>query len=136
TAKKTKILMLCDHPLSTSGVGTQARHLIDGLLKTGKYSFRVLGAAVKHERYDPIKVDGKDDYIIKPIDGFGNRDMIRISLMQEKPDAIFIVTDPRFFIWLWEMREEVHQICPIVYWHVWDEQPYPVFNEVLYHSTD
>lgn len=136
TAKKTKILMLCDHPLSTSGVGTQARHLIDGLLKTGKYSFRVLGAAVKHERYDTIKVDGNDDYIIKPIDGFGNRDMIRISLMQEKPDAIFIFTDPRFFIWLWEMEEEVHQICPIVYWHVWDEQPYPVFNEVLYHSTD
>ena len=31
--RKKKILMLSDHALSTSGVGTQSRHLIDGLLK-------------------------------------------------------------------------------------------------------
>ena len=33
--EKKKILMLCDHPLVPSGVGTQARYLIEGLLKTG-----------------------------------------------------------------------------------------------------
>ena len=30
--KKLKVLVLSDHALSTSGVGTQTRHLIEGLL--------------------------------------------------------------------------------------------------------
>ena len=49
---------------------------------------------------------------------------------------LFIFTDPRFFIWLFEMEDEIHQICPIAWWHVWDNQPYPEFNQVLYESTD
>ena len=44
-ADKKTILMLSDHPLSTSGVGTQARWLIHGLINTGKYSFRCFGGA-------------------------------------------------------------------------------------------
>lgn len=132
--KKKKILMLADHPLSTSGVGIQARYLINGLLKTGEYSFRCFGAAVKHSNYNTIKVN--DDFIVKPIDGFGNRDILRLALATEKPDVLFLFTDPRFFIWVWEMEDEIHQICPIVYWHVWDNLPWPEYNRVLYESTD
>lgn len=62
--------------------------------------------------------------------------MLRMALATEKPDALFLFTDPRFFIWVWEMEEEIHQICPIVYWHVWDNEPWPEFNRVLYESTD
>jgi glycosyltransferase involved in cell wall biosynthesis len=54
----------------------------------------------------------------------------------EKPDVILIFTDPRFFIWLWEMEDEIHDVCPIAYWHVWDNYPLPEFNKVLYESTD
>ena len=50
-ADKMKILMLCDHPLVPSGVGTQARYLIEGLLETKKYKFFVLGGAMKHPDY-------------------------------------------------------------------------------------
>lgn len=132
--KKKKILVLCDHPLSTSGVGIQARYLINGLLETGEYQFRCFGAAVKHSNYDTVVVN--EDFIIKPIDGFGDRDMLRMALATEKPDALLLFTDPRFFIWVWEMEEEIHQICPIVYWHVWDNEPWPEFNRVLYESTD
>src|SRR5574337_886461 len=132
--EKMKILVLCDHPLATSGVGVQARFLIDGLLKTGKYSFRCFGGAIKHPSYDTVVVS--PDFIIKPVDGFGNRDMIRQILATEKPDAIVIFTDPRQFIWLWEMEDEIHQVCPIAYWHVWDNDPYPAFNKVWYDSTD
>lgn len=132
--KKKKILVLADHPLSTSGVGIQCRYLLDGLIKTGLYTFRVFGAAIKHSDYRTVKVN--DDLIIQPIDGFGNRDMLRVTLANEKPDAIFLFTDPRFFIYIWEMEEEIHQICPIIYWHVWDNDPYPAFNKPLYDSTD
>ena len=132
--KKKKILMLCDHPLSTSGVGTQSRWLIEGLIATGKYSFRVFGGAMKHESYDLVKVS--EDFIIRPTNGFGTKDLLKMVLATEQPDAMLLFTDPRFFIWAWEMEDEIHQICPITYWHLWDNDPWPEFNKVLYESTD
>ena len=134
--KKKKILVLSDHALSTSGVGVQTRFLIEGLLKKhpGEWTFRQFGAAVKHDNYDAVVVN--EDFIIKPIDGFGNPDLIRMTLAIERPDILLIFTDPRFFIWLWEMEDEIHQVCPIAYWHVWDNRPRPNFNDVLYASTD
>jgi len=132
--QKKKIIVLSDHALSTSGVGTQTRHLLNGLVNKGEWTFRQFGAAMKHNDYRTIVVN--EDLIIKPIDGFGNRDLIRVTIATEKPDAILIFTDPRFFIWLFEMEDEVHQMCPILWWHVWDNHPYPKFNETLYQSTD
>lgn len=132
--QKKNILMLSDHPLSTSGVGTQARWLINGLVNTGKYSFKCFGGAVRHDNYETIAVN--PDFIIKPTDGFGDKNLLRRTLAQVKPDALMLFTDPRFFIWAWEMEEEIHQVCPIVYWHLWDNAPWPEFNRVLYESTD
>lgn len=120
--------------MCTSGVGTQSRFLIHGLVATGRYSFRCLGGAIKHPNYDPIVVN--PDFIIKPVDGFGDRNMIRNLLINERPDAVLLFTDPRQFMWLWEMEDEIHQVCPIAYWHVWDNDPYPAFNDVWYRSTD
>jgi glycosyltransferase involved in cell wall biosynthesis len=132
--KKNKIIALSDHALSTSGVGTQSRYLFNGLVSKGRWSIRQFGAALKHEDYRTIVVN--DDFIIKPIDGFGNREMLRVALATERPDGLFIFTDPRFFIWLFEMEDEIHQICPIAWWHVWDNEPYPDFNDDYYFSTD
>ena len=134
--KKKKILLLSDHALSTSGVGTQSRHLINGLLEkySGHWSFRQFGAAIKHNDYE-VKVINPD-FIIKPTDGFGNPELIRQTLATEKPDILMLFTDPRFFEWLFAMEDEIHQICPIVWWHVWDNEPYPKFNETFYESTD
>ncbi|MBM3194281.1 MAG: glycosyltransferase [Chlamydiae bacterium] len=132
--KKKTILMLSDHPLSTSGVGTQARWLITGLINTGKYSFRCFGGAVKHDDYNLNVVNS--DFIVKPTDGFGDRNLLRQTLVQLQPDALMLFTDPRFFIWVWEMEDEIRKICPITYWHLWDNDPWPDFNRVLYESTD
>jgi len=131
---KKKVLILSDHALSTSGVGTQTRHLVNGLLEKGGWTFRQFGAAIKHTDYRTVMVN--EDFIIKPIDGFGNRDLLRVTLATEKPDLLLIFTDPRFFIWLFEMEDEIHQVCPIAWWHVWDNLPYPAFNSPLYEATD
>ena len=133
-SKKKKILMLSDHALSTSGVGCQSRYLIDGLLKKGCWSVRQFGAAMKHDNDDVIVVN--QDFVIKPIAGFGNRDMLIQTLAAEKPDVLLLFTDPRFFIYIWEMHDEVEKVCPIAYWHVWDNRPTPKFNRVLYEATD
>jgi len=131
---KKKILMLSDHALSTSGVGVQSRFLINGLVETGKYTFRQFGAAMKHQDYRVHKVN--EDFIIKPTDGFGDPEMLRMALATESPDLILIFTDPRFFHWLFSMEDEIHQVCPIAYWHVWDNKPYPKFNDMYYEATD
>ena len=139
-SERMKILMLCDHPLVPSGVGTQARYLIEGLLNTGKYKFIVFGGALKHPDYRPQQVApekfGEGNWIILPVDGYGDKNKLRVILEKEKPDAILLFTDPRFFTWVWEMEDEVRQVCPIFYWHVWDNDPTPKFNDVFYKSTD
>ena len=138
--EKKKILMLCDHPLVPSGVGTQAKYLIEGLLDTGKYKFVVYGGAVKHPDYRPQKINpekyGEDGWIVYPVDGYGDKDKLRETIQREKPDALLLFTDPRFFVWIWEMEDEIRPVCPIVYWHVWDNDPTPVFNRPFYDSTD
>ncbi len=126
--------MISDHALSTSGVGCQSRYLIEGLVKKGNWTVRQFGAAIKHENYDVAQVS--EDFIIKPIDGFGNRDMLVKALITEQPDVVLIFTDPRFFIWLYEIEDEIRQHCPLAYWHVWDNYPFPEYNRVLYEATD
>tara|TARA_R110001583_G_scaffold5598_25_gene30207 strand:+ start:17763 stop:19007 length:1245 start_codon:yes stop_codon:yes gene_type:complete len=133
---KKKILVLSDHALSTSGVGVQTRHLINGLLSQfpGEWSFRQFGAAIKHDDYSVRVIS--PDFIIKPTDGFGTPELLRQTLATEKPDLLLIFTDPRFFDWLFAMEDEIHQVCPIAWWHVWDNYPYPDFNKTYYQATD
>lgn len=133
--KKHKILMISDHPLSVSGVGTQSRYLINGLIATGKYSFFCFGAAMKHTDYNVTTVN--EDFIIKPIDGFGDMNLMRTALLQVKPDAVLLFTDPRFFHYIWSGAEnEIHQVCPIAYNTIWDNGPTPRFNDAVYESCD
>jgi glycosyltransferase involved in cell wall biosynthesis len=131
---KKKILMISDHCLSSSGVGTQSRYLISGLLSTGKYQFFCLGGALQHANYDLQKVS--DDWFIKPIDGFGNEQMIMQLLSEIKPDALLLFTDPRFFGHIWKMSDVIHQFCPIIYNTIWDNYPVPTFNKAVYESCD
>jgi len=134
---KKKILVLSDHPLSPSGVGTQTRYMIEALLKTGRYKFICLGGAMKHNNYDPVKVEPyNEDWIIFPVDGYGNHEIIRSILQKEKPDALWFMTDPRFYDWLWDIDNEIRANIPMIYYHVWDNFPAPTFNGVFYRSTD
>ena len=54
---KIKIFTISDHPLSPSGVGTQTRYIIEGMLKTGKYQFVSFGGAIKHEDHNPQQTE-------------------------------------------------------------------------------
>lgn len=135
--KKIKILTLSDHPLSPSGVGTQTNYILQGLLKTGKYKIISLGGAIKHQDYRPIRFqEHGEDFTIIPVDGYGTHDMIRSLLMREKPDVLWMMTDPRFYVWLWQIEQEIRPNVPIMYYHVWDNYPYPKFNRQFYLSND
>jgi glycosyltransferase involved in cell wall biosynthesis len=134
---KIKIFTISDHPLSPSGVGTQTKYMIEGMLKTGKYQFISFGGAVKHENHQPQKTpEWGDDWIIWPVDGYGNPDMVRAMVRQQKPDIVWFMTDPRFYEWLWGIENEIRAHVPMVYYHVWDNYPYPDFNRKWYLSND
>ncbi len=135
--KKIKVLTLGDHPLSPSGVGSQTKYVCEALLDSGKFEIISLGGAIKHHNYDPVKVEPYgDSWRVIPIDGYGTPEIIRSILRTEKPDILWLMTDPRFWGWLWQMENEIRPLVPMVYYHVWDNYPYPIFNKKFYDSND
>ena len=136
-SKKIKVLVIADHPFAPSGVGTQTKYFCEALLKTGKFSIVNLGGAMKHHDYKPQKVQGWDeDWRVFPVDGYGNPDIIRSIIRTEKPDILWFMTDPRFFGWLWMIENEIRSLVPMIYYHVWDNFPAPMFNRNHYLSND
>ena len=137
TEAKKKILVISDHPLAPSGVGTQTKYVIETLLATGKYKFICLGGAVSHKDYQPQKISPwEDDWIVFPVKGYGSQEVIRSAIFNEKPDIVWFMTDPRFYEWLWTMENEVRAHVPMVYYHVWDNYPLPTYNKKYYESND
>ena len=136
-SEKIKVLVISDHPMAPSGVGTQTKYVINALINTGRYKFFCLGGAVQHPDYQAQKIEGfGDDWIIQPVDGYGTPDMIRSIIWNEKPDILWFMTDPRFYGWLWQIENEIRKNVPMIYYHVWDNYPYPIFNKKFYDSND
>ena len=137
TKEKIKVLTLSDHPMLPSGVGTQTKYIIEALLKSGKFQIMSLGGAIKHPDYTPTRTEEYgDDWIIIPVDGYGSAERIRQVLLSFKPDILYFMTDPRFYEWLWNMEDEIRENVPMVYYHVWDNYPAPLFNKPWYESND
>ena len=135
--QKKKILTISDHPLAPSGVGTQTRYFIESLLKTERYQVLSFGGAIKHKNHQPQKTDQwGEDWIIYPVDGYGTQETIRSIIRHEKPDVLWFMTDPRFWGWLWQIEHEIRPHCPMIYYHVWDNYPYPTYNRKWYMSND
>ena len=132
-----KILTISDHPLSPSGVGTQTKYFIDSLLETGDYEVFSLAGAIKHHDYSMIiPEEHNGNWKILPVDGYGDQDMLRDIISHEKPDLLWFMTDPRFYGFMWEIDDEIRSSVPMVYYHVWDNYPYPTYNKKWYDSND
>ena len=135
--KRIKVLTLSDHPLSPSGVGSQTKYVCEALLESGKFDIISLGGAIKHKNYNPTQVEPWNErWRIIPVDGYGTQQHIRSIIRTEKPDMLWFMTDPRFWGWLWEIENEIRPLIPMVYYHVWDNLPYPNFNRDFYLSND
>ena len=142
--KKKKILLLSDDLRMHSGIGTMSREFVRGTCH--KYDWVQLGGAIKHPEAGHVidisddlkKVTGVEDAWCKiyPISGYGNQDMIRELLEVEKPDAILHFTDPRFWGFLYQMEHEIRQRVPLLYYTIWDDLPYPIWNQAFYESCD
>ena len=111
-----------------------------------RYNWAQIGAAIKHPesgkrmdlREETNKVVGIEDsyVIIYPNDGYGNPNILRKVMEIEKPDALFIFTDPRYWTWLFEIENEIRREIPIIYLNIWDDYPAPMYNKTYYESCD
>lgn len=135
--KKIKILTLSDHPLFSTGVAIQTKMFIEAMLKTGNYEFVSLAGAIKHRDMSPVKTEQYgDSWKIFPVEGYGSQEVVRSILRTERPDIMWIMTDPRYWQWLWKIEDEVRTQVPICYYHVWDNGPAPKYNKKFYDSND
>lgn len=141
---RKKILLLSDDLRMHSGVATMSREIV--MNTAHHFNWYQLGAALEHPEKGKIfdlnddlnkRLNMTDaDVKVEPCTGYGDPDKIRALLGQEKPDAIFIFTDPRYWIWLFEMEREIRSKIPIVWLNIWDQYPAPLYNEVYYNSVD
>jgi hypothetical protein len=142
--KRKKILLLSDDIRMHSGVATMSREIV---VKTAHhFNWFQLGAALKHPEAGKTFDLSEDinnrrglkdaDIKVQPYNGYGDALKIRQLLFTEKPDAIFIFTDPRYWIWLFEIEREIRSKIPIVWLNIWDEYPAPMYNKNYYNSVD
>ena len=142
--KKKKIVIFSDDLRMASGVGTMTREFVMGTLKD--FDWVQVGGAIKHPDAGKLvdmndlvrKETGVEDANLRiyPVNGYGDQKMLRYIMKEEKPDAVMIYTDPRFWTWLFQMEHEIRQVCPIFYYNIWDDLPYPRWNEPYYESCD
>ena len=142
--QRKKILLMCDDMRTNSGIGTIAKEIV--IHTAHHYNWVQVGAAIKHpeqgKRLDISEETNKlaeipdSSVTIYPNNGYGSPDLIRQLLHQEKPDAIFIFTDPRYWTWLFQIENEIRKNIPIVYLNIWDDYPAPMYNQTYYESCD
>lgn len=142
--ERKKILLLADDIRSTSGVGTMSREIVLGTAQ--HFNWFTVGGFLNTPDAGKIfdlseevnKKVGISDSDVKVLayNGYGDAPLVRQLLRQEKPDAIFIFTDPRYWIWLFEIEREIRQKVPIVWLSIWDCPPAPLYNFPYYASVD
>ena len=131
---RIKVMTISDHPLLPSGVGTQTKYMIEALLKSGKFEVFSLGGAIKHPNYNLMKKN--EHWHILPVDGYGEKQQVLGLINQIRPDMLWFMTDPRYYEWLWSFEEDIRQNIPMIYYHVWDNYPLPMYNQKFYDSND
>ena len=141
---KKKILLLSDDLRVPTGIGTMSKEMVLGTID--KYDWLQLGAGinhVEHGKYVDCSLDAQQrtgvkdaDLKIIPYNSYGDIGIIRKILKEMKPDAILHFTDPHYWQWLYDAEHEIRQQVPILYYHIWDNTPDPLFNRNFYESCD
>jgi len=142
--ERKKILLLSDDIRFTSGISTMAKEIVIGTAH--RFNWINLGAAITHPEQgkkldvcrDTSNLAGIPDasVYIYPNSGYGSPEIIRQLIDIEQPDVIMFFTDPRYWIWLFQMENEIRKKIPMVYLNIWDDLPAPLYNKPYYESCD
>ena len=128
------LLVISDHIALNSGVANQIKSLMNGLLSVNK-DINIISAGViksKDVNYSTIQKIN-DRFSIIPIESYDSVDNIYNIINYFNIDKVLIITDPRFYF---NFFTKLSASIPIIYWHVWDNYPVPVFNDNIYFSCE
>ena len=142
--KRKKILLICDDIRVHSGVATVAKEIV--VHTANHFNWVQIAGAIKHPESGKVLDLSKDTSILLeiddasvklyPVDGYGNEQVLREILKIEKPDAVMLFTDPRYFSFIFQMEAEIRKVCPITYLNIWDDYPAPMYNSAFYEACD
>ena len=141
---RKKILLLTDDIRVHSGVANVGREIVTHT--SHRYNWIQMAGAIKHpEKGKGVNISeainkdaGIEDssVILYPVDAYGDPKTLRELIKHEKPDALFLITDPRYFEWLFQIENEIRTSIPIAYLNIWDDLPAPMYNREFYDSCD
>ena len=141
---KKRILLLSDELRMTSGISTISREIVMGTVD--RFNWVQLGAGINHPevgKWIDVNDDVRNktgvmdaDLKIIPYTSYGDIVMLRKILSEIKIDAILHFTDPHYWQWLYDAEHEIRQQVPILYYHIWDNTPDPLYNKDYYESCD
>jgi glycosyltransferase involved in cell wall biosynthesis len=142
--QRKNILLLTDDIRFHSGVGNVGKEIV--LHTAHRYNWYNIGAGINHpDKGKILDLSGEintlagindAEVLIQPNDGYGDPRLLRQLIHQRKIDAIFLITDPRYFTWLFQIENEIRQHTPIIYLNIWDDLPAPMYNKGYYESVD
>jgi glycosyltransferase involved in cell wall biosynthesis len=142
--ERKKILLICDDIRVHSGIATVGKEIVTHTSQ--HFNWVQIAGAIKHpeqgKKLDLSKdINGQlglndSSVILYPSDGYGNIEFVRQIIKVEKPDAIMLITDPRYFMWLFNGESEFRKNIPIMYLNIWDDYPAPLYNRAFYESCD
>ena len=142
--KRKKILLISDDVRVHSGVATIAKEIV--IHTAHHYNWVQIAGSINHpekgKRLDLSKNTNElakiddSDVVLYPVDGYANPQLLRNILRAENPDALFLITDPRYFMHIWSMEQEIRKSIPIAYLNIWDDYPAPMYNRPYYEACD
>ena len=142
--KRKKILLICDDIRVHSGIATVAKEIV--MHTCQHFNWAQIAGSVKHPDKGKVldlsqtvnqETQLEDSYVmLYPVDGYGNIELVREIIRREKPDALMLITDPRYFMCLFNAEGEIRKNIPIMYLNIWDDYPAPLYNKAFYESCD
>ena len=142
--KRKKIMLITDDIRVHSGVATVGREIV--LHTAQHFNWVTVGGSMQHpdegKRFDLSQdtnsTTGLTDsnVMLYPVSGYGSQELIRQLIEMEKPDALMLITDPRYFIHIFQIENEIRKKIPIAYLNIWDDYPAPLYNKAYYEACD
>jgi len=129
-----KILIISDSPSQNSGYGKITANFALHMKSQG-HEVLLMGAGPPNLQI-PFQSTDWEGCKLWVVPGYGHQEHVRYFLDNEKPDVIVANADPRFFDYLFKMDNEIRRQCPLVFYHLWDDLPFPDYNMSAYNSCD
>ncbi len=68
------------------------------------------------------------------VPGSGELHQVRKIIHDLKPDIFIALADVRFFEYLFMLEKDIRKFGPFLFWHLWDNDPFP-FNNVPFYAS-